>query len=347
MEDDIEFEDLHGTRGDDPGMDVEIDLDANTPGVSRKPRVKPGGDDDQDAEFDDLPANRRAEPSSDGQGDEPGDEPDKFSKKFQNRLKRERRAKQRERERAAKLEQENRKLQARLKQQDRSSSAEEIAQLDSKIATAEADLEKALEDGDSKQQVRLTSQLTDLKAKRIAAEYTRPDDDPDDGGDGDTRSTTVNPLVTEYLESHSDWYQQPGFERYTRMLRKLDREVYDDGFSPQDEEYFEELQERLKKSAPELFDEDGEVDVDGLEERRKELKAARDKDKRERNPVAPSESGKVARSPDGGQPVGNKVKLEKEDFQTMRKFGLDTSDPDVLAEFARNKRQRLLEEANG
>lgn len=356
MEDEIEFEDLHGERDGDPGHDIEVDLDEQS-GVTPKARVSTpadGGGSLDDPDFDDLPSNRRDKPASQddpGDGGEGGDADSKKRNKFDARLKREQRAKKRERERVRKLEEENQKLQARLRRSSQTSSAEQIKQLESDIASTEAELEKAIEDGSSaKEQVRLSSRLTDLKAKRIAADYTRDDDDPDDVGADDGRSTqpSGNPLTREFLDQHADWYNQPGYEKYTRTLRKLDRAVFAEGFDPRDEDYFEELQERLQQEAPELFDEDGELDVDGIEERREALKADRAKDKRGRTTVAPGENGSVSRTPGGDKPVGNKVTLTKEDYATMRKFGLDTKDPAVIKEFARNKRQRMLEEqANG
>ena len=93
-------------------------------------------------------------------------------------------------------------------------------------------------------------------------------------------------------------------------------------------EYFKELDRRIKAQMPDLYDDvaptadDGNTD-DGGETKRK------------RSPVAPVDGDQ------GRQRVqrGSKVKLDAEDFANMRAFGLDTNDPEVLKEYARNKKE--------
>jgi hypothetical protein len=329
------FDDLNGgTVTDDSAL--EIDLDAGTPGV-RTARIAPDvSPDASDPEFDDLPGDRG--PSQSGRAPDSDSQDPGFSKKFNARLERERQAKIRERERADAAERRAAQLEARLRETRKTGHADATKALDTQIASTESELEQALEAGDSKQQVRLTSQLTDLKARRIAAEYVGPDDLDDDPGDvgGDTSAKPApNPLVEEFLSGHRDWFKKRGFERYTTLLESLDKEVFAEGFNPADEEYFEELEARLKQKAPEMWDETGELDPTGAAERRREQRAGR------RSPVAPGVGSGRHSAPAAS---GNKVSLDAEDFANMRRFGLDTRDPATLKEYARSKRQRMLED---
>lgn len=328
--DDIVFHDLHGVPDDESDV-VQVDLDADgDPAVSRTSRLAPDEGDDGDSEGANTESRRSALGGEDGDADEGGEgDDDRFSRKFQDRLKREQRAKKRERERADELAAENARLQKQLKQSRQSQSKEDAEKLDREIQTVEEDLEAAHENGETKKVVKLTSQLTDLKARKIAAEFTQsPDDDGDDDarGGGQDRSGTRgggNELVTEWIEKHSEWYQRRGFERQTRLANRIDRELAAEGWEPTEDDYFEELDRRLKEKAPEVFDDDGDD--------------ARAKGGRKRSPVG----GVGNESGTGAKPKGNpsKVELSREDFANMRRFGLDPSDPKVLKEYAANKRQ--------
>ena len=345
--DDIIFEDLHGVA-DDEGTVVEVDLDASDEkAVTRKTRVSeddgtPTGDDHDDIDYgtSDKDGGSDDDESDDGDRDS---RDDRFSKKFQARLKREQRAKRRERDRAEKAERDNDRLRKQLKRASRSDSEDKDKDLERQIETVESELEQAIEDGKSKEQVRLSSRLTDLKAERIAAKYTSDDDDDDDPDD-DASSTTPrkNELADDWVDRHSGWYGQRGFGRFTTLARRIDKEVSEDGFDPFDEDYFEEMDRRLMEEAPELFDEDGEpVDEPPPRSSRKQTRqAGRKQDKR--SPVASADDASRDKNP---KPSSSKVELGPTEFANMRRFGLDPRNPDHVKEYAMNKRQADLEEA--
>jgi hypothetical protein len=133
--------------------------------------------------------------------------------------------------------------------------------------------------------------------------------------------------VDRWVDERGDWYRQPGFERATRLANRLDKELYREGFDPKTREYFDELDRRIKKEMPDLYDDFQAADAGtdtGKDTRRK------------RSPVAPVDGDQ------GRQRVernSGKIRLEQEDFDNMRRFGLDTNDPEVLKEYARNKRE--------
>ena len=51
-------------------------------------------------------------------------------------------------------------------------------------------------------------------------------------------------------------------------------------------------------------------------------------------PVDSAESASTKR-----RSSSSRVELDEHDFENMRRFGLDTNDPDVLKEYAMNKRE--------
>ena len=343
--DEIVFEDLHGVTDEESGT-LEIDLDAkDDTGITRRARTStdegtPTGDEDFDAIDYGSGKTPRADDGDDGnKGDEDTQPRDKFSKKFEDRLERERRAKRREAKARADAEAENARLRAQLKKAKSSGGSDKIADLDRQVADIEAQLEQAIEKGETKEHVRLTSQLTDLKAEKIAARYTADDDSDDDLGEPAARTSASprNELVGEWKDTHSDWYGRGGFERQTRLANRIDREVFADGYSPDDEEYYEELNRRLQEKMPEMFDDDsGSVSRDERGQRR----AKRDKG---RSPVAAADDASRDSAP--RKPTGNKVELGPVEFANMRRFGLDPKNPAHVKEYALNKRQADAEEA--
>ena len=349
QEDDIVFEDLHGVTDDaDLTMEVDLDSSGDDDGITRTSSsdgTATGDDDD----FDDDPSSTRSRGSDDEDDADRGD--DGFSKKFDARLKREQRAKRRERQRAEQAEAENARLQNELrrqkKQANRASGDDDI---DQRISTTESELEQAFEDGDTKRQVRLTRQLSDLSAEKLAARYV--DDDDDDQTQMQSRSPTRNDLADDWVDSHSDWYGQRGYARLTRIARDIDKDVHADGFDPQDDEYYDELNSRLMEQVPELFDEDGNPDPDGMKERRASGRrdgrrrdgGADRKDKRSRSTVASADDA----SRDSNQNRNrnsSKVELNQTDFENMRRFGLNPKDPKQVREYALNKRQVEMEDS--
>lgn len=326
--DEIVFEDLHGIP-DEESVTVDLDADRKGAGIERSPAEKAAGADgrdDDDIELDDL---RSADMADGEEGDDDdastdgGD--DNYSRKVKARIDREARAKRKAQDEANYWRDQAEQLAKDRAGRDKAELESVVERTSSAIRSLEADLERAIEDGVTKDQVKFTSQLTDLKAEKIQAELALkdlPSDvklQPFDGkvqADGDTNQS----LADKWMSDRADWYGARGFERQTRLANRLDREVFADGYDPKSAEYFEELDRRLKEKEPGLFDDDS-----GSDTRR-----------RRQSPVAPVGS-EVSR----GRRNSSKVELGEADFANMRRFGLDTNDPQVLKEYARNKRETL------
>lgn len=335
---DIVFEDLHGDAEADDST-VEVDLDGEDGGsITHKARTSTedgeptGGNDGASIDYGDTSGDDDADDGGEpGEGDR-GD--DRFSKKFEKRLDREQRAKRRERDRADTAEADNARLRKQLAKKRGSSNEDKGRDLDRQIDQLEVDLTEAIEKGDTKSHVRLNGQLTDLKAEKIALKYV-PEDDDDDGLDDSPATPPRNNLADEWMDDHSDWYGKKGFLRQTRLANRLDKEVHADGFRPSDEDYFEELDNRLREAAPELFDDDG----DPAPPPRKTQRQRRDG--KPRSPVASADDASRNSNP---RTNPNKVDLGPIEFANMRRFGLDPNNKDHLKEYALNKRQTDAEE---
>jgi hypothetical protein len=333
--DNIVFEDLHGVQEDEP---IEVDLDAGSKddGISRSP-------DDQsaatvDVDDDDIKVGDIVPDDDSGDGDDDRrdaskpSEDDEYSKNVRSRIERERRAKLKERERGDYWEKQAKELAKRQSEGDKKELERTVEQADSAIERTRADLERAIEEGNTKDQVRLTDELTDWKARKARAESSlenlpsdgnvQPFDDKMSSEKAKTQSE-----ANRWMDERGDWYRQPGFEKATRLANRLDKEVFKDGFDPNTPEYFEELDKRIKEKMPDLYD-DVEVAADDDSKKPERRRSTR-------SPVAPVDGDQ------GRQRVerGSKVKLEPEDFANMRSFGLDTNDPEVLKEYARNKQE--------
>ena len=330
QENEIVFEDLHGIVEDES---VTVDLDAATKddGISRAPAVQAADDvavDDDSIEFSGL-RDADASPDSDDDDDaSSGSDDDGYSKKVKARIQRATRG-----EKKAKQEADYWKNQAENLAKQQSDTSKEslersVEQATTGIATTLTDLERAVEDGNTKEQVRLTEQLTDQKAEKIQSELLLRDL-PESGnlqpfsGKVDSKSTDQS-LADKWQDDRADWYKREGFERQTRVANRIDREVFQDGYDPKTPEYFTELDRRMKEKMPDLFDDAAD---DGTTQRRRP----------KRSPVAPVGGADTARQ----RSKGSKIQLGEEDFANMRRFGLDPNDPNVLKEYARNKRETL------
>lgn len=334
--DNIVFEDLHGVKEDKP-VEIDLDADSKDDGIQRSPDDQSADsvvvDDDEIKIGDIVPDDESGDDDGklDSASKDGGD--DEYSKKVKSRIDRERRAKLKERERGDYWEKQAKDLAKRQYENDKTNLESTVEQADSAIERTRADLERAIEDGNTKEQVRLTDDLTNWKAKKARAEASLENLAPDGNVQpfDDKMSSPKAKTQSEadrWMDDRGDWYRQPGFEKATRLANRLDKELYKEGYDPKTAEYFEELDRRIKAQMPDLYDDvaptadDGNTD-DGGETKRK------------RSPVAPVDGDQ------GRQRVqrGSKVKLDAEDFANMRAFGLDTNDPEVLKEYARNKKE--------
>lgn len=340
VENEIVFEDLHGLSKDE-SVTVDLDAGSKDDGISRAPADKVADSDDEVSKLDGL---RSADEYGIKVGDIVADdesedvvgkdvvEDDEYSKKVKARIQRATRGEKTAKQAASHWEAEAKRLAKSNYDREKKTAENIIEQADSQIENTLIQLDAAIEAGNTKDQVRLTSLLMNQKAGKIRAEVSLENLAPD--GNVQPFSDKVAPTpdavpnkAAKWMENHDDWYGARGFERQTRLANRLDKEVFADGFDPASDEYFEELNARIKEKEPTLFD-----DADTSAEDDKPSKS----DKRPtRSPVAGVDSVDSRRQ----KSSSSKVELTERDFAVMREFNLDPNDPEVLKEFARNKRE--------
>lgn len=342
-EDQIVFEDLHGLQEKEP-VTVDLDADSKDTGIELSPDAQSAdtdtGIDDsiqldglRSADVDDtLTADtedgKKKTASSDSEDDD-------YSKKVKARIQRATRATTKERQRGDYWESQAKEMAKNSYNQEKASLTRVVEQADSQIESTQDQLEAAIEAGNTKDQVRLTTQLNNQTAAKVRSEVALENLSPDgnvqpfdDKVTTDGRKSTES-LSDQWMEDRSDWYKMPGFERQTRMANRLDKAVFADGYLPDTPEYFEELDRRIKEKEPTLYDDldAGADDTDTNDDKGKR--------KRGKNVVAPVGGNETRHQ----RSSSSKVELDAEDFATMRQFNLDPNDPEVLKEFARNKRE--------
>jgi len=253
---------------------------------------------------------------------------DAYSKRVKARIQRADRLRKKERTRGDYWEDQAKRLAKENYEREKDDAESTIEQADTLIGNTQTQLETAIEDGKTKDQVQLTSLLTDQKAAKIQAEFSLNNLTPD--GNVQPFDDKVTPVsddeptkAADWMESRDDWYGAKGFERQTRLANRLDKEVFKDGFDPATDEYFEELDSRIKEKEPKLYDAEASPDDPPPGKRPAG------------SPVAGAGGAETRRS----RSSGSKVELDEEDFANMRRFNLDPNDPEVLKEYARNKRE--------
>jgi len=334
MSNEIVFEDLHGLNEDQP---VTIDLDADTKdaGITQTPADEVAGADaghNDTVEFDELRSADNDAPTEivEDKSASSDSEDDGYSKKVKARIQRATRATSKERERGDYWESEAKRLAKSGYDSEKQAFESVIEQADAQIGNTQDQLEAAIEAGNTKDQVKFTSQLTDQKAAKIQAEVNLNNLAPDGNvqpfsGKVTTKKSSYPNKSDDWMESRNDWYRADGFERQTRLANRLDKEVFADGYDPATDDYFEELDRRFKEKEPSLYDDEkSEAGDTGDRGRGKPKTIVAD--------VGGATHKKSARQ-------GNKVELGEEDFANMRRFNLDPNDPEVLKEYARNKQE--------
>jgi hypothetical protein len=337
-EHDIVFEDLHGVEEKKP-VTVDLDADLKDAGIEQAPDAQLAAADTRVNDTIKIDELRSADESAEGESDEEdsaskASEDDAYSKKVRSRIDRERRLKLKERERADYWEKQAKAIAKERYETERNTLKQSVEQADSAYAQIQSDLKRAIEDGDTDDQVRLTTRLSDLKAEKVLAESRLENLSADGNWDAFDDNISAEPskkqsLADKWMDGHSDWYGAKGFERQTRLANRIDKEVFAEGYQPDSPDYFEELDRRLKEKVPEVYD---SLDFAESEEAYStDNQPDRSRGRSVVAAVSGNESPQKVRS--------SKVELGAADFENMRRFGLDANDPETLKEYARNKKQ--------
>lgn len=259
---------------------------------------------------------------------EGGDKSD-YSKKVQARIGRADRIAREATARAAAAHQG--RLQAEAKSRAVQKDALEITEdaLNSQIKNTKAALLQAKEAGKAAEEVDLTAELGKLSGRldniRRAKESLAADEEaakraPQDNG--------PNPRAAQWKE-RNPWYGHQRFGEQTALAQVIDKALKAEGYDPQSDQYFEELDRRVRRRLPEVVKHIRGGQPQGVRQQQQRQQQER------RDPAAPAQRRDPGAADRPSRP--GKIVLTKADFANMERFGIDTKDKKALKEYALNK----------
>jgi hypothetical protein len=192
------------------------------------------------------------------------------------------------------------------------------------------EMEAAMEEGDTKAQSKLNSDLIALnsekQAKQAAAEASVTIIENLDGG----AEQPANKRAVQFIRDNQDWWSDPDHEDAVVYARKLDKKLVGMGFNPDSEAYWTRFNHNFDKKYEGLR----EIDPDEIE-----IDIEPGGRGRRKSPVAqPGGAGGTRRGTkrgDNGQGGGSKVVLTATHKANMVRFHLDPQDPEHCAEYAK------------
>lgn len=229
----------------------------------------------------------------------------------------------------------------------------EVNAIDDEYASREdeltAEMEQAMEDGDTKKTARINSQLIALnsekQAKKAAAEASVSVIEDLNADEQPTGDRPASKRATEFIRRNESWWRDPDHDDAEDYARRLDKKLVAMGFNPEEDPYWERFNHNFDKKFPDLRVKDpDDIDIDLDEE-------ADDKPNRgrRRSPVAqPGGAGSQRRSTGGGgnnNQSGSKVTLTQAHKANMVRFGLDPTDPEHCANYAKQVQATKAQDA--
>ncbi len=205
-----------------------------------------------------------------------------------------------------------------------------------KVEQINLEIEKAMEDGDAKGVTRLTGELAEATAavtvereKLKRGQADEEHDDPDDLHDPN-KPPAVIPRAKDWL-SEQDWWDDPENAHVKRFVNRLDKKLQEKGYSPHDDDFYEQLEEATENKYPGVIthtmedldldddDEDEDEEFDNIPNKRSASKKKARRAAR-RQPVGGKDAGSR-----GGKPRnrGRGKTLNRNQIANMKMFGMD------------------------
>ena len=147
-------------------------------------------------------------------------------------------------------------------------SANEAAE--AQLAAARKQLREAQEAFDTDAIIEAQEALTDAKMRLERVKNFRPTPLQEDSEAVQSyqfqQSQQAQPTVDEKTlrwQARNQWFGAPGFEEHTSYALGLHQKLVNGGLDPRSDQYFEQIDARLKKTFPELFGESRDEKPDG------------------------------------------------------------------------------------
>lgn len=214
-------------------------------------------------------------------------------------------------------------------EQQRAQHQQQIAALDERLAALPKELDevkkllvKAKEEGNTEQELSLLDKFSDLKgelqlatmARRNLGEAPRQSQAPQRQAPQTSPVQPQNTLAQEF-QRRNPWINKPQYSAQTTALQQIDQNLFSEGWDPSTPDYFRELDRRLRTRFPDL-----------------PRTGAQARPTPGRPPVAPPSRGVVQQNN-----TSKRVTLTGEDFENMKRFGLDPRDDKARKMYAREK----------
>jgi hypothetical protein len=258
MTDEFKFPDEEDNK-----VNAEIDID-----VSNETDI------DIEVEDDTPERDRNAKPLNREVEDPTDDEIEGYTKGVQGRIKEltharhdERRAKEaalREKQELERLTQqileENRKLKEYVKSGEATYKETLQAKTEAEMEMARRKYKEAAESYDTDAMMAAQEALTEAKMKMENAKNFSPT--PLQSREVDVQIQQEQPEAprldekTLRWQAKNQWFGTPGYEEVTAFALGLHQKLVSTGYNPQQSEYFEQIDSRLKRTFPEMFEED-------------------------------------------------------------------------------------------
>ena len=205
----------------------------------------------------------------------------------------------------------------------------------SNVERIELAIETAMEAGEGKEVTKLTIELAELTATNVtkrealkvkrAAEHDEPDDL------NKRTEPSVIPRAKDWL-AEQDWWDDKELAHVVRFVNRLDKALQQKGYSPHDDDFYEQLEEAVEKKYPGIIihtmDDDDGLGLDDDDNEDAELDAIPDK----RTATKKKARRAARRQPVGGKDSGGRRQprnrqrgstLDRNQLANMRMFGMD------------------------
>jgi len=271
--------------------------------------IKQAGKDDFEIEIveDDPEPEQKAEPETEPEEKAAEDESEpEYGAKVQRRIKKLVDQRREAELQAREFQEQTAQLQSRLERLEKGTenSARHQAESDfqSRYQETRSALAKAVEEGDTENQLQFTEQLADMRAAIRIAELQKSQaaqqaSSPTVGRAQQAAQAPAPEKAMDWWQKNR-WFNSAGFERETAAARAIDVQLDIEGFDKDSENYYDALNNRLRNVFPELNSE------------REPVKAK----PKSRSPVAPTAGGSSYK--------GNRIRLSNDQLRMARELGI-------------------------
>lgn len=219
-------------------------------------------------------------------------------------------------------------LKTRLDRLEQGNTQQAYNQFVGRYEQAKQGLAKAIEEGNTEDQVAYQEQMADMRAAQRVAEMQKQTQVNNQVSPTVGRAAQVEqaPTPTKAIDwwQKNRWFNSSGFERETAAARAIDVQLDLEGYDKESDDYYTNLDNRLRKMFPELIS-GGKVE-----------QSSRPRTK-SRSPVAPTAGGSSRRS--------NRVRMSKEQLQMARELGI--TDEKALRAYEAEIQAKAQEANNG